>query len=166
MKEIIDDVKQTIAQKQIRWAYPILLKLQKYDYHLAIKWAVECIQIYASEFNPDKLSQMNKYIQKAIEEPNVLTSLQCVEISKELWYSPEREDIQTAVARLWWSIAAFKDGEEDEGAIEATMTVRHLHTKIALSLISNLFTPNINYCISLLIFCRKFFVTLIICCLC
>jgi hypothetical protein len=123
MKEIIDDVKQTIAQKQIRWAYPILLKLQKYDYHLAIKWAVECIQIYASEFNPDKLSQMNKYIQKAIEEPNVLTSLQCVEISKELWYSPEREDIQTAVARLWWSIAAFKDGEEDEGAIEATMTV-------------------------------------------
>jgi hypothetical protein len=123
MKEIIDDVKQTIAQKQIRWAYPILLKLQKYDYHLAIKWAVECIQIYASEFNPDKLSQMNKYIQKAIEEPNVLTSLQCVEISKELWYSPEREDIQTAVARLWWSIAAFKDGEEDEGTIEATMTV-------------------------------------------
>ncbi|MBW4505499.1 MAG: hypothetical protein KME64_03150 [Scytonematopsis contorta HA4267-MV1] len=123
MKEIIDDVKQTIAQKQIRWAYPILLKLQKCDYHLAIKWAVECIQIYASEFNPDKLSQMNKYIQKAIEEQNVLTPLQCMEIAKELWYSPEREDIQTAVARLWWSIAAFKDGEEDEGAIEATMTV-------------------------------------------
>ncbi len=104
MKKIIENVKQTIAQKKILWAYLIALKLQKYHYSLAIQWAVECIQIYAFEVNPDKLCQLNKYIQQAIEEQNVLTPLQCVEISREIWYLPEREEIQTAIAQLWGSI--------------------------------------------------------------
>lgn len=122
MKQLIENVKQTIAQK-ILWAYPIAQKLQKYHYNLAIQWAVECIQIYSSEFKPDKLFKLNKYIQQAMEEQNVLTPLQCDEISREIWYLPEREEIQTAIARLWGSISAFKDKEEHGGVMETTMAV-------------------------------------------
>jgi hypothetical protein len=123
MKQIIENVKQTIAQKKILWAYPIALKLQKYHYSLAIKWAIECIQIYSSEIKSDKLSTLNKYIQQAMDEPNVLTPLQCDEISREIWYLPEREEIQTAISRLWGSIAAFKHGEEHVGIMETTSAV-------------------------------------------
>ncbi|MBD2524417.1 hypothetical protein [Nostoc sp. FACHB-133] len=123
MKEVIENVKQTIAQKQILWVYPIALKLQKYHYSLAIQWAIECIQIYSSEIESDKLSQLNKYIQQALSEQNFLTPLQCNEIGREIWYLPEREDVQTAIARLWWSIAAFKVGEEHVGIMEAISTV-------------------------------------------
>ncbi|WP_256090992.1 hypothetical protein [Nostoc sp. KVJ20] len=90
---------------------------------MAIKWAIECIQIYSSEIESDKLSQLNKYIQQALSEPNFLTPLQCNEISREIWYLPEREEIQTAIARLWGSIAAFKDGEDCGGVIETTRAV-------------------------------------------
>lgn len=123
MKQIIENVKQTIAQKKILWVYPIAHNLQKYHYSLAIQWAIECIQIYASEIKSDKLSQLNKYIQQAMNSQNVLTPSQCLEISREIWYLPEREEIQTAIARLWGSIAAFKDGEEHGGVIETTMAV-------------------------------------------
>ena len=54
---------------------------------------------------------------------NALTSCECDEIAKKLWYSPEREDAQTAIARIWWSIQAFKDGEEIGGVIEVDMAV-------------------------------------------
>ena len=123
MKQIIENVKQTIAQKKILWAYPIARELQKYHYSLAIQWAIECIQIYSSEMKSDKLSQLNKYIQQAMEEQNVLTPSQCLEISGEIWYLPEREEIQTAIARLWGSIAAFKAGEEHGGIMEAISAV-------------------------------------------
>ncbi|MEH1943016.1 MAG: hypothetical protein V7L01_22730 [Nostoc sp.] len=123
MKEVIENVKQTIAQKKILWAYPIALKLQKHHYSSAIQWAIECIQIYSSEIESDKLSQLNKYIQQALSEPNFLTPLQCNEISREIWYLPEREEIQTAIARLWGSIAAFKVGEEHGGIMEAISAV-------------------------------------------
>ncbi|MHC5736107.1 hypothetical protein [Nostoc sp.] len=123
MKQVIENVKKTIAQKKILWAYPIALKLQKYHYSLAIQWAIECIQIYSSEIESEKLSQLNKYIQQALSEPNFLTPLQCNEIGREIWYLPEREEVQTAIARLWWSIAAFKVGEEHVGIMEAISTV-------------------------------------------
>lgn len=127
MKEIIENVKQTIAQKQyIMWAYPIVLKLQKYHYNLAIKWAIECIQICSFEIQPINLSKLHKYIQKAIEEQNILTPLQCDEIARELWYSPERDDFQTAIARLWWSIWAFKNEDEQAGIMETVSTVELL----------------------------------------
>ncbi|MBD2248703.1 hypothetical protein [Nostoc sp. FACHB-888] len=126
MKQIIENVKQTIAQKEILWAHPIALELQKYHYSLAIQWAIECIQIYSSEIKSDKLSQLNKYIQQAVQEQNILTPSQCDEISREIWYLPEREEIQTAIARLWASIAAFRDGEEQGGIIETTRTVELL----------------------------------------
>jgi hypothetical protein len=126
MREIVDDVKQNITQKRILWAYPIALKLQKYHYSLAIQWAVECIRVYSSEFNPDKLSKLNKYIQQAMDEPNVLTSSECNEISREIWYLPEREEIQTAIANLWGSISAFKDEEEHTGTMYTTAAVELL----------------------------------------
>ncbi|MEA5604670.1 hypothetical protein [Nostoc sp. UHCC 0252] len=126
MKQLIENVKQTITKKKILWAYPVANRLQKYHYSLAIHWAVECIQIYASEMKSDKLLQLNKYIQQALEEQNVLTSSQCFEMSREIWYLPEREEIQTAIARLWGSIAAFKEGEEHGGVMETTMAVELL----------------------------------------
>lgn len=122
-KQIIENVKQTIAQKEILWASPIAFNLQKHHYILTIQWAVECIQIYSSEFKPDKLSKLNKYIQQAMEEQNVLTPLQSNEIGQKIWYLPEREEVQTAIARLWWSIQAFKAGEEHGGIMEAAMAV-------------------------------------------
>ncbi|BBD59037.1 hypothetical protein NIES2109_18160 [Nostoc sp. HK-01] len=126
MQQIIDNIKQTIVQRKILWAYPIANKLQKYHYSLAIKWAVESIQIYSSEIKSDKLSKLDKYIQQAMDSQNILTPQQCLEISREIWYLPDREEIQTAVARLWGSISAFKDGDEHGGIMEATMTVELL----------------------------------------
>ncbi|HYW21936.1 MAG TPA: hypothetical protein VE956_22030 [Nodularia sp. (in: cyanobacteria)] len=123
MKQLIENVKQTIAGKKILWAYPIANKLQKYHYILAIQWAIECILIYSSETKSYKLSQLNKYIQQAMEEQNFLTPSQCLEISGEIWYLPEREEIQTAIARFWASIAAFKEGEEHGGIMETTAAV-------------------------------------------
>lgn len=123
MEEIIKNVKQTIAQKKILWAYPIALKLQKYHYSLVIQWAIECIQIYSSEIQSDKFSKLNKYIQQAMDSQNVLTPLQCIEISREIWYLPEREEIQTAIAQLWGSISAFKDEEKYLGIMQTTAAV-------------------------------------------
>ncbi|MBD1929474.1 hypothetical protein H6F74_25000 [Trichocoleus sp. FACHB-90] len=123
MKELIENVKQTITQKKILWAYPIANRLQNYHYSLAIKWAVECIQIYSFEIKSDKLSQLNKYVQQAMDEQHLLTPSQCFEISQEIWYLPEREEIQTAIARLWGSIASFKEGEEHGGIMEAISAV-------------------------------------------
>ncbi|BCL38547.1 hypothetical protein [Nostoc sp. MS1] len=123
MKQIIENVKQTIAQKTMLWFYPIVRELQKYHYSLAIKWAIECLKIYSSEMKSDKLFLLNKYIQQAMSEQNVLTPLQCYEIGREIWYLPEREEIQTAIARLWWSIEAFKNEEEHLGIMETTAAV-------------------------------------------
>lgn len=127
MKQIIEQVKQTIGQKEILWAYPIANKLQQYHYTLAIKWGIECIQIYSSEIKSDKFSQLYKYIQQIMEEQNVLTPSQCLEISREIWYLPKREEIQTAIARLWGSISCFKyaeeDGEVHGGVMETTAAV-------------------------------------------
>ncbi|MEW5857363.1 MAG: hypothetical protein AB1861_08280 [Cyanobacteriota bacterium] len=126
MKQIIENVKQTIAQKEILWAYPIARELQKYHYSLAIQWAIECLRIYSSEIKSDKLSQLNKYIQQAMEEQNVLTPLQCNQIGQEIWCLPEREEVQTAIARLWWSIQSFKAGAEHGGIMEAISAVELL----------------------------------------
>ncbi|MGB3510103.1 MAG: hypothetical protein WBA93_12870 [Microcoleaceae cyanobacterium] len=123
IEKITNNIKQNLTQNSILWAYPIALRLQKYRYSLAIQWTVECIQIYSSEFKPDKLSNLNKYIQQARDLQNVLTALQCDEISREIWYLPKRDEIQTALARLWGSISAFKDGDERGGTMQATMAV-------------------------------------------
>lgn len=126
MRQTIENIKQNIDRKSILWAYPIALKLQKYHYSLTIRWALECLQIYSSEFKPDNLSNLSKYIQQATEEQDILTSLQCDEISREIWYLPGRDVYQTAIARLWWSIGAFKDGDEHGGTMEAISTVELL----------------------------------------
>jgi hypothetical protein len=137
MRQIIENVKQTIAQKKILWAYPVARKLQQYHYTLAIQWAVECIQIYASENNPDKLSQLKQYIQQAIEEQHILIPSQCMEISTEIWYLPEREEIQTAISRVWASISAFKQEEEHGGIMETTAAVELLLPDITDILLLN-----------------------------
>ena len=69
MEEMIDDVKQNIAEK-IRWAYPISLKLQEYDYRLAVRWAIECVKIFTFEYESRNFPKLGKYLQQAIEELN------------------------------------------------------------------------------------------------
>ena len=121
--ETIDDIKQKIAPFTFRWAYPLALELQKYDYRLALRWAVECVEIFTLEYELNNFSKLEKYLQQAMEElnKNALTSWECGEIAKKLWYSPEREDAQTAIARIWWSIQCFKDGHEIDGVSEVEM---------------------------------------------
>ncbi|MCJ8282795.1 MAG: hypothetical protein MJK14_24045 [Rivularia sp. ALOHA_DT_140] len=121
---LINDIKQNIADK-FRWSYPIAKKLQKYDYRLAVRFAVECVEVFTLEYESRNLPKLEKYLEQAIEElnQNDLTSCECNEIAKKLWYSPEREDAQTAIARIWWSIANFKDKEEIDGIIEIEMAV-------------------------------------------
>ena len=48
--ETIDDIKQNIELFTYRWAYPIALELQRYDYRLAVRWAVECVEIFTVIF--------------------------------------------------------------------------------------------------------------------
>ena len=124
MEEIINDIKQNIADK-LMWAYPIANKLQECHYSLAIRWAVECIEIFTPEYEPHNLPKIDKYLQQIVEElnQNTLNSLDCYEIYMKIWYSPEREDAQTAVTLLWWSIANFKDGNESSGARDAGAAV-------------------------------------------
>ncbi|MBV6626089.1 MAG: hypothetical protein KI793_24670 [Rivularia sp. (in: Bacteria)] len=121
----IDDIKENIAAFEFRWAYPIALELQKYDYRLAVKWAVECVEIFTVECESNNFAKLEKYLQQATEElnQNALTSCECTQIAKRLWYSSQREDAQTAIARIWWSIQAFKDGEEIGGVTEVEMAV-------------------------------------------
>jgi hypothetical protein len=126
MKKIIDNAKQKALQNQIIWAYPIVLKLKEYNSTLSIQWAMECIQIYSFDLKSDKLSNLNKYIWRTTNLQNDLTSLQCAEISREIWYLPEREEIQTAISRLFGAMSAFKDGDEHGGIMETTMTVELL----------------------------------------
>ncbi|MGB3694447.1 MAG: hypothetical protein WBG70_22840 [Spirulinaceae cyanobacterium] len=123
MKEIIENVRQIMAEKKLTWAYPIALKLQEYDYNLAIQWAIECLQIYSSEIKSDQLSRLDKYVQQAMDSQNALTSSQCREISREIWYLPGREEIQTAVSQLWGAISEFKYGEEQVGAMYSSASV-------------------------------------------
>ncbi|MEI6331351.1 MAG: hypothetical protein WCP16_19065 [Pseudanabaena sp. ELA645] len=131
MKEIIRNVKQTIEQKKILWAYPITKKLENYHHNLAVQWAIECIKIYSSEIKPNKLSQLNRYIQEAIDSQNILSSLESDEIIREIWYIPERDDFQAAVSRLWGAISAFKKGDEHGGIMEATMSIELLLPNIS-----------------------------------
>ncbi|AFY57253.1 hypothetical protein Riv7116_4842 [Rivularia sp. PCC 7116] len=124
MEEIIDDVKQNTGDK-IFWTYPIVNKLQEYDYSLVVRWAVECVQLFTPEYEPYNLAKIDKFLQQIVEELNKsnLTSDECRKIYQEVWYSPWREDAQTAVTHLWWSIANFKDGEESEAARGAGIAV-------------------------------------------
>lgn len=125
MKEIVEDIKQQNIEKNFRWAYPIALKLQEYDYRLAVRWAVECVEIFTLEYESKNFPKLEKYLKQAMEElnKNALTSDKCSEIARKLWYSPEREDAQTAVAQIWWSIQCFKDGREIDGVIGVEMAV-------------------------------------------
>ncbi|MBW4603134.1 MAG: hypothetical protein KME29_27140 [Calothrix sp. FI2-JRJ7] len=147
MKQLIDNIKHNITPQSFRWAYPIALELQKHHNSLPIQWAVECIQIYASEFQPNKLSQLGKYIQQAIEEQDTLSAVQCGEIGTEIWYwGTQRDDFQTALARLWWSISAFKDGEELSGITEAESTVELLFDTLNRGLVEQFLEAALRIC--------------------
>ena len=124
MEEIINDIKQNIEEK-IFWSYPITKKLQECDYSLVVRWAVECVEIFASEYELRNFYKIDEYLTRILEElnQNNLNRDECREIYKEVWYSPWREDAQTAVTHLWWSIANFKDGEEIEAAKSAGIAV-------------------------------------------
>ena len=65
----------------------------------------------------------------AIASPRELSRLrplQCNEIGREIWYIPGREEVQTAISRLFWSIEAFLAEEEHGGIMQAIMAVELL----------------------------------------
>jgi len=125
---------------------------------LVVRWAVECVEIFTSEYEPHNLAKIDEFLQQIVEElnQNNLTSDKCREICKEVWYSPWREDAQTAVTHLWWSMANFKDGEEIEAAKSAGVAVEvvlpdeknHLlldrYLKIAQRILTEHQSQNIN----------------------
>ena len=123
MEEIINKVWQYIDEDQMSWAYLIVIELNKYHHNLAIKWAVKCIQICLSESKLLKSTELSDYIQQALNSQNILTVSQYDENARKIWDLPERDEIKTAIARLWWAIAAFKAGEERDGIMETTMAV-------------------------------------------
>ena len=126
MRATIDDVKKNILQKEILWAYPVALKLKKYHYLLTIEWARECIKIYSLKFRSNNFLSLNLCIQKLLKSHDTLTPLQCNKIGREIWYLPGRDEVQTSIARLWWSIEAFIAGEEHGGIMQAIMAVELL----------------------------------------
>ncbi|BAY81288.1 hypothetical protein NIES267_07640 [Calothrix parasitica NIES-267] len=157
MEKIINDIKQNI-EDIIFWSYPITSKLQECDYSLVMRWAVECVEIFTSEYELRNFYKVDEYLTQVLEElnQNNLTSDKCREIYQEVWYSPWREDAQTAVTHLWWSMANFKDGEEIEAAKAAGVAVEvvlpdaknHLlldrYLKIAQRILTEYQSQNIN----------------------
>ena len=130
MRKTIDDVKKNILQKEILWeilwAYPIARKLKQSHENLTIQWALECIKIYSFRFKSNNFLSLNLCVQKILKSHEILTPLQCFEMGQEIWYLPGREEVQTAIARLWWSMEAFRAGEEHGGIMQAIMAVELL----------------------------------------
>jgi hypothetical protein len=123
IKQIISKVKQSVTQKSVLWPYPIALRLQKLHYSLTIQWVAECIQIYFSELGNSKFAELNKYIQQVLGSQESLTASQCDETARKIWYLPERDNVQTAVARLWWILWHYKMGRDHFVVMETTMAI-------------------------------------------
>jgi hypothetical protein len=130
IKQVIENIKRTIEEKEIILLYPIAHKLQANHCESVIEWAIECIQIYSSETKVNDSSMIDKYIRQLrdsqIDSQNIFTSALCENISQEVWSLPDREEIQTAISRLWWSIARFKNGDDELGILEASRSVELL----------------------------------------
>lgn len=126
MKKAIQDVRRRISSKNIIWAYPIIVELYSNHYALVIRWIIECVEIYLFEFNSNRISEFEHYIQQALSPLNSLSSCEAKNICREIWYYSERDEIQTSLSRLWGAIAAFKDGDERGGIAESNMAVELL----------------------------------------
>ncbi len=130
MKQSVEKVEQVLKQEGYVWLAPIASELLKRSYKTIVEWVTECIKAYILETRVDDPSKINNYIQQLlnlqIDSQNIFTSDLCKKISIEIWDSSGREEIQVAISRLWWSIAAFKDGDDNRGISEASMAVELL----------------------------------------
>ena len=130
MKQAVEKVEQVLKQEGYIWLAPIASELLKRSYKTILEWVTGCMKIYISETKVDDLSKISNYIQQLlnlqIDSQNIFTSDLCKKISIEIWDSSGREEIQVAISRLWWSIAAFKDGDDKRGISEASMAVELL----------------------------------------
>lgn len=122
IREIVTNIKQTGIDSNALWAYPVASELKKYSYKLVLEWAIECIQIYLSQFKPSNSIKLAKYVQQIIDLEVLLSPSQCDEMGEKVWNSPGRDDIQSAIAYLWWMISQFKLGE-DCGVVETAMAI-------------------------------------------
>jgi hypothetical protein len=130
MRQSVEKVEHILRQQGYIWLSPIASELFKKSYKVVVNWAIECMKIYISEAKVDDPSKINNYIQQLLnlqtDSHNIFTSDLCKKISMEIWDSSSREEIQVAISRLWWSIAAFKDGDDKRGISEASMAVELL----------------------------------------
>ncbi len=123
IRQIVTNIKQTGIDSNALWAYPIASELKKHSYKLVLEWAIECIQIYLSQFKPLNSIKLAKHTQQIIDLEISLSPSQCDEMGKKIWNSPERDDIQSALAYLWWIISQFKLGEAHSGVMETAMAI-------------------------------------------
>lgn len=113
MEKALDKVKEFIDKGYPHWAYPIASELQKQDNSLAIQWIANCLRIRIKQSPSPHFTKLEDYIQQALDSQNLLTCLEYYEeMARKIWYSPDREEIQTAVSRLWWAIGLLKEGRD------------------------------------------------------
>jgi hypothetical protein len=124
IKQAINKVKHSNrSDKKLIWAFPIASELYKLNCSLMIQWGVKCVQMYLSEFGHPKFNELSKYVQQILDSENNLTSLQCTEIGRTIWDLPERDNIQIAIARLWWVLSACKLGHDRAAIMETNSAI-------------------------------------------
>jgi hypothetical protein len=125
MKKTIGYARKNIERNNCLWAHPIAVKLQLHHHNLAVEWAIQCIKIYSEKMKPGNYYGLDIFVEKAVEEQNHnnLSASECSDIGQEIWNLTGRDEFQTAIARLWWSIANFKDSHEDNGIMEVISVV-------------------------------------------
>lgn len=123
IKQIIKSIQEKEIDSSALWAYPIADELKNYSYKLVLEWTIRCIKIYISKFKPFNSTKLEKYIQEVVSLENSLSPSSCDEMGKKVWYSPKRDNVQSAIAYVWWIISQFKLGENYSGVMETTMAI-------------------------------------------
>jgi hypothetical protein len=143
MKQSVEKVEQILRQQGYIWLSPIASELLKRSYKAVVEWVIECIKIYISEAKVDDPAKINNYVQQLLnsqmDSQNIFTPDLCKQISIEIWYSSDREEIQVAISRLWSSIALFKNGDDRisivdaSGAVELLLAADNISTRQLLN---------------------------------
>jgi hypothetical protein len=127
LKQAINKVRSRIeCYDKLFWALPIVSELEKLNIDLMIQWLAKCLQIYLSEFGHSKFAEFNKYVEKALNSSEKLTALQCQKISQEIWYLPERDNIQISLSHLWSLLSSKKLGYNGSKITQANLAVTKL----------------------------------------
>lgn len=110
MKEAIDRTRKYLktSENPLFWSIYIVRELCNNHHILAIKWAAECIRICLFKSELPKITELEKYIQQALDSQDISAS-ECFKISRKIWdLKPGRDCIQTSTSGLWAAIGDYK----------------------------------------------------------